>query len=171
MRYSGLIAAALMLPALGACASSQAEREPVFAAPATATAPAALIDVNDIAGDYTLVAYGSQGLPFTVERDRVTNCTEEILEGRLDLEADGTWIYTYVERDVCEDEVELETETVAGTFEIHDGRIHFDEKRGEDGAEGDGTMEARNFDFGLFHGGLLLIEPEGLDGIYLAFQP
>lgn len=171
MRVEALIAVAVILPTLAACASTEADTEPVFAGAPAAAPPAPVSSLSAIAGDYALVAYGASGLPFTTERDEVKNCVEEVTEGALHLGADGKWTYTYVERDTCDDRVTAETETVGGIYELKNNRLYFDEEFGEDGPEGEGAMEARNFDYGWFHGGMLLIEPEGIDGIFLAFQP
>lgn len=167
MRNSGIIAAALVLPFVGACATAEPEREVVLAGPPAATVA---IDATSIAGHYTLVGYGADPLPITVERDRVTNCVQEVTEGELHLEADGKWNYTYVQRDVCEDDVRLETESVGGTFEIRDGRLFFDEEWGNDGPEGEGAIEPRDFEVGWFENEELRIEPEGIQGIFLVFR-
>ena len=164
------LAAALALPALVACGSTP-EPEPVFAPSGGAVAPDPITDVGSVAGVYTLVGYGTVPLPFTVERNEAQNCVEEVTEGALTLNTDGTWAYRYVERDVCRNgEGEIETEDVGGTFAVRDGRLFFDETWGEDGPEGDGVMEARDLEVGWLQAGELRVEPEGIDGIWLRFR-
>lgn len=198
MKRSRGFALALLLPLAGACAPIDPEFGTVTASPPPDTAqvaatPAPAEDTADVvvtpapedtalapdamtltaasvAGEYTLIGYGDMPLPFTVEREELQNCTEEVIEGSLTLQADGTWSYTYVERDTCPDEVQTETESVGGEFEIRDGRLHFDEEWGEDGPEGEGMTEARDFEVGWFEDGRLHIQPEGIQGIWLVFQ-
>lgn len=164
MSTSRWIALAVVAPLAGACATAP---EPAVDGPRSTFA----ITADRIAGDYDLVSYGDEPLPFTTERDRVTDCVEEVTQGRLTLATDGTWSFVYIERDLCEGEYsEEETERVGGSFDVRDGRIHFDEQWGEDGPEGDGSREVRDFDFGWLENGNLLIQPEGIRGIALVFQ-
>lgn len=81
---------------------------------------------------FTLVAVNGAGLPALVEEEE--GCREEIVAGAITLEADGDWVLTTREREVCGERVEEEEEREEGTYEAEGDGIRFIDDDDDDDA-------------------------------------
>lgn len=85
---------------------------------------------------FDLVEVAGSGLPALIEEE--DGCREQILAGRLTLEADGDWSLVTRERETCGDQVEEEEEREEGTYEVQSEAVLFTDDDGDSGDADDG---------------------------------